>query len=183
MSPGPGVAHGVSTGANHARRDVILHERNTRPRQGSAPPQWQPWEAMIAEGQTRMHLETREATQAYEARIREAGKMLDRADSMAREARGGLESQAWAIWHKLMEDAAQAADAVMRPALDAYKAELDRAHDDFERMMTIAADAWRRQQGDAERAKRDNRVQENLALPGQLPPAPHPGPQIVPPLT
>lgn len=149
-----GHPSGGLSGVTPVTRADVAASRAARPRPGTEVISTQPWESLVDEAEVRMKTEANEATREYERRIKQAGKILDTADAIAREQRSRLEAAAWSTWSVLMEDAAKAADAVLNPALEAYRKEVAKAHDEWAGVMHTAEQTYNKMLDDAERGVR-----------------------------
>lgn len=152
---GPRPRVTVPTPTPVVRRTAVLAARSTPPTAGGHPAVWAPWATLVTAAEARMKTEVQAAIGDLHAAESAAGRILDMAEAMAKEASSQIISAAWARWNTDMAAAADASQAILDPARTAYEAQLTAAHDRFNAAITSAERVFKSILADADRAKAD----------------------------
>lgn len=149
MTEPASLTHGTAL----VRRVAADAAKKRRDQGDGHPAVWKPWETVIAEASGRLRVEITDALKRLEADNARAGQILDGAAALAEQAEKRITEAAWAAWHRQMDAAAQAAEAILGPAQAAYEQTTSRAQTRYAQAVDTAKRAWDRTLHDAQQAE------------------------------
>lgn len=117
---------------------------------GAEAPVYQPWVAVLENAQSRLKTDVQTLLRVYNRDIGAAGRLLDTARAIADQQSKQLETAAWEAWHRIMAEAAAVHNAIMEPALTAYKNAMDGAHDRLRKDLTPVDERYKQVASDAQ---------------------------------
>lgn len=117
---------------------------------GAEPPVYQPWVLVLQNAQSRLKTDVQAALRTYNRQTADAGRLLDTARAIASVQSKQLETAAWEAWHRMMAEAAAVTEAIMTPALTAYKNAMDGAHDQLRKDLTPVEERYKQVAADAQ---------------------------------
>lgn len=101
-------------------RNAVLAQRQAAATDPPHPAVWQPWEATGADAAGRLKIEMSSALSALDARMTEAGRVLDLAYATAAGPAAQMRAAAYAAFDKYMNLADELYKAIMDPAVTRY---------------------------------------------------------------
>jgi hypothetical protein len=116
---------------------------------GAEAPVYHPWVQVLAEAESRLKTEVRNALHQMTKTVTDAGRLLDAARAIASEQAKGQETAAWVAFNTHMEVAKHLYDGVMAPALRAYTDAVTAAHDRLNTELKPAYADYKKITGDA----------------------------------
>lgn len=107
-------------------------------------PVWQPWMDTHAKAQSALKTQINAALVGFSQEMTAAQRLLDAGETIANQQAKPLEQAAWAAWHRYMQAASSAREAVMSTALDAYQTAIAQAQARSDALIANAEDSYKR---------------------------------------